>query len=214
MRIVRLVWFLPVFALLPVPASADAVVAGDLVKFSDYPGKTGGGEFKLTVNGDPANWFITFCLQKTEYMNYTSDFVVGSITDHTLTDPAANGGNAAGEDRISSETAWLYTQYRNGTLSGYNYSGPNQATSADFLQHAFWGLENEEALDLTNPFVTLAKQQNLSGFDIGNVRVLNLYKITGAEAQDQLVLVPEPSTLALFGLGAIAAASRRRFAQG
>jgi hypothetical protein len=216
MRIVRLLWLRPLLSFVPVSASADAVVAGDLVKFSDGPGNTGGGEFKLTVNGNPANWFITFCLQKTEYMNFSSNFVVGSITDHTLTDPTGpfptgTGGNAAGEDKISAETAWLYTQFRNGTLTGYNYSGGSaESATADVLQHAIWGLESEEALDTHNAFVTLAMQQHLNPLDIGNVRVLNLFTTAGGEAQDQLVLVPEPSTLALMGVGAAVTTFRRR----
>ena len=99
-------------------AGADPIEAGDVVRFSDLPGNTGGGEFKLTDVNNAAEWIITFCLQKTEYMNFTSNFIVGSINTYTLTDPNDKGG-VNGEDPISSQTAWLYTQFTNQTLSKY-----------------------------------------------------------------------------------------------
>ena len=79
MRTVRWLVVLVLFGLLPMAAGADPIVAGDVVRFSDLAGNTGGGEFKLSDVNNPSDWIITFCLQKTEYMNFTSDFVVGSI---------------------------------------------------------------------------------------------------------------------------------------
>ncbi len=56
-----------------------------------------------------------------------------------------------------------------------------------------------------------------SNFGIGDVRVLNMYLYDptkpggiGPEAQDQLTRVPEPSTLALFGVGMVGLVVRRR----
>ena len=54
-------------------------------------------------------------------MNFTSNFIVGSINTYTLTDPNDKGG-VNGQDPISSQTAWLYTQFTNGTLSNYDYN--------------------------------------------------------------------------------------------
>src|SRR5262245_54667035 len=155
MRIVRLLALLALVAVIPMKAGADPISVGDVVKFSDLPGNTGGGEFKLTDVNNAAEWIISFCMQKTEYMNFTNNFIVGSINTYTLTDPDDKGG-VNGQDPISSQTAWLYTQFTNQTLSNYDYSNTatsvfaNREASANALQHAFWMLESEETLDPNN----------------------------------------------------------------
>lgn len=70
-------------------------------------------------------------------------------------------------------------------------------------------------MNWNNPFVKLANEAVRSGewSGIGNVRVLNLSR-NGVESQDQLALVPEPSTLVMVGSGlALAIARRRRLAR-
>ena len=73
---------------------------------------------------DDIELFITFCLQRTEYIDFVNEFNVDSISTYAVFDPPANGGDAAGKDELSAQTAFLYTQFRAGTLTGYNYSGP------------------------------------------------------------------------------------------
>ena len=202
-------------------AMANSVVAGDIIKFGDRNGSPG-GEFLANVNpGTAGAWaFVTFCLQKTEYIDFTSNFVVDAVTDYATSDPAGplpggRGGDASGHDPLDARTAWLFTQFTNGSLAGYDGS----ATSANRLQNAIWMIEQEIAIDATNAYYNLA---NASGWtNIGDVRVLNLKRWVAAsngtpgywvESQDQLTRsVPEPSSLLLFGfsLAAITAARVR-----
>jgi hypothetical protein len=224
--IVRILVVLPLLFVAST-AHADNVSVGDFVKFTDRAGSPG-GEFGLTVSDTPGgsaiDFFVTFCLQKTEYINFTSAFVVGSINPYTLTDPADKGG-VGGQDPISTKTAWLYTQFRSsgyGALGALGYNGT--ASAANALQNAFWYFEDEltaaEKASLASnalfkSFVNAAKASGATS--IGNVRVLNLYRYDpsrrdgiGDEAQDQLTIVPEPSSLTLVGAGVLALCARRR----
>jgi hypothetical protein len=195
--------------LIPAGAQADTVAAGDYVKFGDRAGSPG-GEFLLTVYdtpGGPAiDRFITFCLQMTEYMNYTDTFVVGGVSTATDDQPA---------DPLDQRTAYLYTQFRNGSLANYNYGpgGAGDATSANLLQNASWYFEGENVGNQSgNIFVQAANAavNNGSWSGLGTVKVLNLFFQDGRRAQDQLTMVPEPSTMILLGSGVAALCLRRR----
>src|SRR5262245_19807574 len=142
------------FALLGAQTSeAGPIAADDKVVLADSYGTTGGGEFLMTVNGDPLSSFVTFCLQRTEFISLGPQYVVNAVS--TFADDLPT------PDPLDSRTAWLYTQLRAGTLAGYVYStaaadAAAHTASANLLQLAFWGLEGELALDMNNYFVKLA----------------------------------------------------------
>jgi hypothetical protein len=195
----------------PAIAQAAPIAAGDSAIFTRGPWTSGGtGELNMFVNGSPTS-FITFCLQRRETIGFNKPFTVGSVTNYA--------DDKEGNDPISSETAWLYTQARNGTLAGYDHTEP----VADMLQRAIWYFENEMTLARPgdNAFVNLANQAVANGFTgIGNVRVANLFYANGRKAQDQLVLnqdpvlfqVPGPAALTVLvpGLAALVFMRRRR----
>ena len=217
----RAVVFLSVMILLSTGgaiADASPLMPGDDIHVLNGPGTTGGGEFTIVV--DETTSFVSFCLQQTEYINFINDFNVDGISSYAVSDPASRGGDADGRDYLSAQTAFLYTQFREGTLSGYNYGGPDRWKSANDLQYAIWMFEQEIPTISSNPFVMLANTAISLGTwsGLGDVGVMNLSR-NGVEAQDQLMLVPgrditevpEPASLILFGSGvSLAAMARRR----
>jgi hypothetical protein len=206
MRIVRLLVLLPLLLIVPVATHAGPIVAGDIVTLTDGPGNTGGGEFNMFVNGSAASC-ITFCLQRAETISFNTQYVVGSVTTYA--------DDAAGNDPISSQTAWLYTAARNGTLAGYGHT----QSAANLLQNAIWYFENEITLanPTSNAFINAANAAVSGGFSgVGSVRVVNLFTLNGQKAQDQLILqVPGPAALTLMlpGLAALVFMRRRRATQ-
>jgi hypothetical protein len=94
-------------------------------------------------------------------------------------------------------TAWLYSQFRAGTLAGYS-SG--LTATAGQLQNAIWWLEGEITADQSaNPFITQIPNAAWRAYNSGTdangafgVVALNLTYPNGGRAQDQLALVPVP----------------------
>jgi hypothetical protein len=182
-----------------------------------------GGEFRATgsvLSANPAlvgysldtaglGYFQTFCIERSE------TYGPGVTYDVTISDRAIYGSMPPDGDPISIGTAWLYSQFAAGTLSGYNYTyGGFRAGSAGELQQALWWLEVESG-GVRNSYIDTAETAlygagNTGGIydtyiqgDAGgayNVVALNLWDVnTEGVIQDQLMVIPEPG-VAGFGL--------------
>jgi hypothetical protein len=216
---------------------ATPVLAGPSVTVGrtagTYPLFTFSGEFTLTPNAElmaitgEAGPFQSFCIEAYEPVT------IGNTYEAVVNNEAINGdgvwvaGNPyntyypLGEptgvfgDLLDPRTAWLYTQFRAGTLPTYNYTaGMGREASALALQTALWHLEAETDFQnynlLSMParnFVDLADAAYDAGWTtIGNVRVLNLWDTSpqGIKIphQDMLVtVIPAPGAILLGGIG-------------
>jgi hypothetical protein len=217
MNVKKLMFISAICALMAVPAFAGPTVQ------VGYPGsgygqwQTGvGGEFTLRFVTDPlaldgyastvknvgvSGTFQTFCVEESEYIYpYDNTFNV------VVNSKAINGGLpvAAGGDPLSKGTTWLYSQFAQGTLAGYNYTTGDRHASAAALQNTFWGLEDEAG----DPGASnLFRQAVIAQFgswaaakadaSVGqyDVYVLNMYgPLPGSTTlgQDQLFYAPLP----------------------
>lgn len=217
-------------------AGGASALADGVVVFNPGPWQIGsGGEFQVSqVSGDvgflagaasnfqPNNSFQTFCIEIQEQIHYGVQYNAKMMT-------AAVGGSYGavnGSDPLDPRTAYLYQNFRMGTLAGYRYNGTaaERKADADALQRAIWYIEEPGASEgQNNAFVALA---NASGWnDIGLVRVLHLNARNqdgsdGPNAQDQLtmLIVPTPTAagagmVGLAGLMGGAHLRRRRLSR-
>jgi hypothetical protein len=197
-------------------SSAEASMTGT---FSRAYGTTNGGAFLFTPTGnfrgltlDP---FITFCMERHEYLDYTHVFTVADIST-----AAYRGGRGGGNpDPLDERTAWLYQSFRDGSLAAYGFDYTNALgrlnASSDALQNVIWGLEDEMGANWTpsgtlqRAFFNAANTYGV-GRGLGSVRVLNITWPDGTPAQSQLVIVPAPAGVILGVIGLVATSLVRR----
>lgn len=211
---------------------AGSAVASPTVKVTRTDGywQGDGGEFTLTPNSElaallgSAAAFESFCLERSEGIGTS-----GQIYKVQLNDEALLGGTNYGDtgddngDLLDERTAYLYTEFRAGTLANYDYDPlATRAASAGALQNVIWFIEDEmeqswvdgdgSLEDLFYQAAADAVEGNWTG--LGNVCVLNNYDMrSGANQQDMLGIastVPAPGALVLGALGSCVVGFLRR----
>jgi hypothetical protein len=169
-------------------ASNALATIGSITLTEDYGNANGGGAFTAVTTGGLGT-FDTFCLAENVL------FHPGNTYNYTTSSTILPSGSS-----IAIGTAYLYSQFRLGTLSGYTYGS---AASADALQAAIWWLQGQN-FGADNSFVTLAEtalglnDSTITGAYTGSaVFAINLTDSTGTYHQPQLgfTAVPEPSTV-------------------
>jgi hypothetical protein len=145
-----------------------------------------------SVDSSGLGTFTSFCLNSQVYAN--SGQTYNYVSSDTVF-PGNPGGPVP--NYVTLGTAWLYSQFDAGSLSGYTYGN---AGSANDLQAAIWYLQGSVNGQL-NSFVYAAEAavgtnnvSNASGGQYG-VFALTLTSLTGGAAQPILGMVPEPSTV-------------------
>jgi hypothetical protein len=190
------------------PAFASPVSVGDMIKVTSW-GSAGGGEFVMQ-NAANQTLFLSFCLEKDEFLSPNTLYKVDSIS----TTAQQGGFNTNSGDEIDFKTAYLYYHFVKGDLASYSKAKENA------LQNAIWFIEQEitdlpegDATTFYNDAVLAVGSGQWTGWD--NVRVVNLVgnTATGQPVQFKqsiLVLTPEPGTLLILGLGLVGLAAVRR----
>jgi hypothetical protein len=166
------------------------------------------GSYSTATSGTLASgqqYFQTFCTEELEYFSPGSPYIVSSIGNNAL----YNGSGGPSGVPITMGVAYLYSQFAAGTLGSYNYAyGAGRVASAGNLQQAIWYLLGEygDGAQLTG--AALADLNAVTGTGKlftsstdwytaanGAFGVKDMVVSYAGYAQDQLVIVPEPTTV-------------------
>ena len=223
---------------LALPAMADFSGSPMPVQITRHAGfySGEGGEFTITPGAtlaatadagtfsdfSGAGSWQSFCIERNEYVTLPGSYYADINTFSTQGGVGGHDGyeGPAGQatDTLDPRTAYLYQNFRLGTLASYTY-GPSRTTDAGALQNAIWYIEGElssisgkavtfyneavEATEIGKFYNGTSPDGFASWTGLGRVRVLNMWGDSARTQfqQDQLLLVPVPGAMFLGALG-------------
>lgn len=172
---------------------------GSVVRMSLNPPGSIGGQNRVEDPGNASGFgfssFLTFCVELEELFVNLDTYSVTGVSRVTTTGRA-----------LTPHVAYLYSAFRAGTLPNFD---PQSEADADALQYAIWrgmGYTHQEILAATGTgprsgrFQTAVRWQPLWNLpqdvefhQADRVRIMQL-----GDNQDQLVMIPEPVSLAIW----------------
>ena len=197
-------------------------VVGNTAQSTTPAGYSSLAEYTFGAGDNPSGSFAgltafeTFCV---EAGNNDVYFNPGQVYNSSLSENIIGGRPMT----LSVGTAWLYSQFAQGVLAGYDYTTDGgRGNSAGDLQNAIWFLQGEignPGNAFSNAALTLfgntVATESVNAYTTNfGVEVMNLTDSNGASAQNQLFYseaVPDGGlTVGLLGIALLALAFAKR----
>ena len=185
------------------PSLAGAEYMAVATVYLTWDGGWHGGDFQVhMVDGDlpETGVFNTFCVES------QITFYPGATYYASIDTAAIRGNPSSAKVDLTSEAAWIYSQYRTDKLDG-DVGDVGSYTDRQISEAIWWQQGVADGND--NLLSKEAEKHRTEG--IGNVRVMNLWTLSlqsngdyvASDVQSQLILVPAPAAIGLGLLGLV-----------